>query len=206
MPEQTSDPAERILDKALELAEAESWEQLRLHSVADELGIPLDDIRQHFPQKDDLVEAWFDRADRALLAGPFDDKFFELPPPQRLQQVIMRWLDALAPHRRLTREMLMYKLEPGHFHLQALGIMRISRTVQWFREAACQDSTDLQRIAEESTLTLIYLLTFARWLKDDSADSRNTRRRLENTLAQWDAFGNRLKRLLCTPADKDETA
>jgi hypothetical protein len=48
---------------------------------------------------------------------------------ERLQHVICSWLDALEPHHRLTREMLAYKLEPGHIHLQALGVMRISRTV-----------------------------------------------------------------------------
>jgi hypothetical protein len=80
--------------------------------------------------------------------------------------------------------MLAYKLEPGHLHLQALGIMRISRTVQWFREVAQQDSAGLRRIFEETTLTLLYLTAFTRWLFDDSTDSRDTRRFLEQALRQ----------------------
>lgn len=35
--------------------------------IAMVLEVPLADIYQHFAQKDDLVKAWFDRADRALL-------------------------------------------------------------------------------------------------------------------------------------------
>jgi len=56
--------------------------------------------------------------------------------------------------------------------LQVPGLMRISRTVQWFREAACLDATGIQRILEESTLTAIYLMTFTRWLLADTSTSR----------------------------------
>ena len=60
----------RILDKALEMGEAGQWEDVRLHAVADALDISLDEVRMHYAQKDDLVEAWFDRADQA-----FKEKF-----------------------------------------------------------------------------------------------------------------------------------
>jgi ubiquinone biosynthesis protein COQ9 len=176
---------ERILDKALEQAEASSWEQTHLHAVAAALNISLDEIRQYFSQKDDLVEAWFDRADRALLGSPRSEDFLDLSLNERLYQVITCWLDALATHRRLTREMLAYKFEPGHIHLQVLGIMRISRTVQWFSEAACHDSTGLQRIIDECALTTIYLTSFARWLFDDSPDNRNCKDALEKALRRW---------------------
>ena len=98
----------------------------------------------------------------------------------------MAWLDALAPHRRLTREMLAYKLEPGHVHLQVLGLMRISRTVQWFREAAQEDTRGLQRITEETTQSALYLIAFVRWLWDDSPGSRNTRQFIDRALQRQD--------------------
>jgi ubiquinone biosynthesis protein COQ9 len=185
MPKQQRTLKNRILDQALELAERSSWEQLHLRTVADELKISLDEIRRCYAQKDDLVEAWFDRADASLLSAPRSDEFLAMPLNERLHQVIMTWLEALAPHRRLTREMLAYKLEPGHVHLQALGIMRISRTVQWFCEASGQDSTGLRRIVDECALTTIYLTAFARWLFDDSANSIKTRDLLDTALRQW---------------------
>ena len=176
---------ERILDTALELAEASSWERLHLHTVAGVLHIGLDEVLSHYPQKDDLADAWFDRADRAMLGAERGLAFLDLPLRERLHQVICSWLDALAPHRRLTREMLAYKLEPGHVHLQALGIMRVSRTVQWFREAARQDRTGLRRLVDESVLTVIYLVVFARWLFDDSEDGRRSKALLETALGRW---------------------
>ena len=173
---------DQILTTALAMAEASSWEQLHLYAVAQKLDISLEQIRQYYPQKDDIVEAWLDIADRAVLASKPDQDFLNQNVRIRLQQVIMTWLESLAPHKRITREMLLYKLEFGHIHLQALGIMRISRTVQWFREAARIDTNGLRRILEETGTTAIYLATFARWLNDDSTDSYKTREFLEQTL------------------------
>ena len=75
----TTTPAAIILDKALELAELNGWDALRLHTVADALQLSLDEIRLSYPQKDDLAEAWFDRADHAAVAVYERDGFASLP-------------------------------------------------------------------------------------------------------------------------------
>jgi AcrR family transcriptional regulator len=204
MPKQKITLQDRILDMALEQAEASSWEQLHLHAVAEALNITLDEIRPHFPQKDDLAEAWFDRADRAMLSAARSEDFLDLPLHERLHQVIVSWLDTLAPHRRLTREMLAYKFEFGHIHLQALGITRISRTVQWFSEAACHDSAGLRRISDECALTTIYLTTFARWLFDDSANSRKSKDFLNAALRRWLRISCNRSKPFIEPADTEE--
>lgn len=178
------DLAQVILDTALSLAESRSWEDLHLYDIADSLGIGLDQIQQHYAQKDDLVEAWFDRADLALLGMKNSPHFFRLSPANRLHHVIMHWFDALSPHRAVTRQMLAYKLEFGHIHLQALGITRISRTVQWFREAARLDTVNLFRVLEETGLTAIYLCAFGCWLYDDSRHFEQTRRVLQKNLSR----------------------
>ena len=53
----TKSVRDRVIDTALRLANERSWEALRLHDVATELGISLNDIRVHFREKEDLVEA-----------------------------------------------------------------------------------------------------------------------------------------------------
>ena len=58
---------DQIVDTAVELAEQKSWEAVRLHDVAASLGITLDDVRAHFREKEDIVDAWFERADSAML-------------------------------------------------------------------------------------------------------------------------------------------
>jgi len=169
------DLREAIVDTAIAIAERSNWEAVRLFEVAAELDITLDEIRVHFREKEDLVDAWFDRADSRMLRASETVEFMSLPPRERLQHLIMTWLDALAAHRKVTRQMIGAKLEPGHLHIQIPAIMRISRTVQWMREAAQRDATFVRRALEETALTTIYLATFAYWMQDDSENSQNTR-------------------------------
>ena len=172
-----------IVDAAIAVAEERSWEAVRLHDVAARLGITLDDIRQHFREKEDLVDAWFDRADQAMLREAQAADFAAATSRQRLYRVMMAWLDALAPHRKVTRQMVAGKFEFGHVHLQVPGLMRVSRTVQWMREAAGRKATFLRRALEETALTTIYLATFFHWMKDESQESASTRRFLDRRLA-----------------------
>ena len=174
--------ADKILDTALDLAEACGWERLHLFDVATALDIGLDAIAHHYRDKDDLVEAWFDRADLALLAHASNPDLHKLNAEQRLESCLLAWLDSLATHRAVTGQMLLYKLEPGHIHLQVLGLMRISRTVQWWREAAGRQSLHLHRIAEETLLTAAYLRSFIHWLRHPDEDAATFRAYLRRQL------------------------
>lgn len=191
-----TDLANKIVDSALELAEQGSWEAVRLHDIAAALGIELNDIRRHFREKEEIVEAWFDRADRAMLNAAKAPDFAALATRQRLHHLIFAWLGALDTHKRVTREMIYNKLEPGHLHVQIPGLLRVSRTVQWLREAAGRDATFVRRAFEETGLTTIYLLTFACWLHDDSPGAQRSRHFLEQRLreaerlSRW-AYGSR---------------
>lgn len=180
--EQQKITADKILDIALEQAENSDWSSLNLHTIAKVLDTSLLEIKVFYRQKDDLVEAWFDRADQTVLAEKPSDDFAALSKPERVHKVMMLWFLSMKKHRKVTRQMLYYKLEFGHIHLQILGIMRISRTVQWFREAALLKTKGIHKIMEEISLTRIYLSCFARWLFDDSKNSLRTERYLRSAL------------------------
>lgn len=108
---------DRIVDCAVELAEQSSWEAVRLREIAARLNIPLDDIRTHFREKEEIADAFFDRADRAMLAAARAPGFGTLTTREKLERLVLAWLDALAPRRRAARGMLLSKLEPGHLHV-----------------------------------------------------------------------------------------
>lgn len=182
-PEDRSVDAAAIVDATLALGEAIGWDAVHLHQVAEALGVPLAAIARHFPDKDAIAEAWFDRADRALLRVAEEPDWPQRSPRQRLHGAIFAWLDALSAHRDLTRAMLGYKVQPEHLHLQLRGVTRVSRTVQWIREAACLPAVGLQREIEEVALTTLYLATFAFWLRDDSAGFERTGAFLDRSLA-----------------------
>lgn len=174
---------DRIVDTALALAAQGSWERLRLFQVAEALGIGLEQVRGEFREKEDLIDAWFDRADAALLLAAADPALEGLNARERLHRLLMAWLGALAPYRRVSRQMLQGRLEPGHVHIQARGLLRVSRTVQWWREAARRETRWLlARALDETLLTGIYLATFAYWLQDESTEAAGTRRLLDRLL------------------------
>ena len=109
--------------------------------------------------------------------------------------MLFRSLDSLAEYKTVSRDMLLYKLEPAHLHLQLQGLLRISRTVQWIREAALQDSTHLQRIIEEVGLTSLYLQTFLYWMTDSSAGQSKTRQFLHRRLKLVDRCEHTMQRV-----------
>jgi AcrR family transcriptional regulator len=183
--------AEQILDAALVLGERLGWDALHLHDLAQALGVGLPAIHRHYAGKDALAEAWFDRADRALLAAGEAPGWRDLPVRDRLERALWAWLQAQARHRRLSAAMLRYKLQLDHLHLQAQGVLRVSRTVQWWREVARLPSTGLRREAEEVALTGLFLAAYARWLRDDTPEAAHTRDWLARQLARAESLALR---------------
>lgn len=191
---------DEILDAALDLAGRKSWESVRLHEVAAALQMNLNEVRAHFREKEDLTDAWFDRADSAMLQEAASPGFPELSPRQRLHRLIMAWLIALAARRRVTRQMIYGKFEPGHIHYQYAGLLRVSRTVQWLREAAQCDAVLPWRAIEETALTAIYLAAFFYWMRDDSEKAARTSIFLDRLLARAERLAQWVPGFPGTPA------
>lgn len=162
-----------ILDAALRCAADRHWETVRLTDVARECDVTLAEIHPHFADKESLVDALWDRADSALVLHAADASLRTLPVPERLERLVFAWLQPLAAHRRTVREMLLVRLEPGHLHIQLPTLLRISKTVQWLREAADLRAAFAWRAIEETVLTALFTTTVIAWLRDD--DERRAR-------------------------------
>ena len=202
----TKKVSDRILDKALDLAKESSWERVRLQQVADALAIGLDEVRLYYRQKDDLAEALFDRADQAVLTTSGSKDFKALCGRDRLRVAIMTWLGVLTPYRRTVLDMFWYKLEPGHIHLQALGILRVSRTVQWFLEATGSRTSHLGRTLEEIGTSAVFLTTLAYWLTAHSEDSGKTNDFIDRLLRKSEALARNVNpdSVITQPAGQPE--
>lgn len=173
---------ELILKHALTLAQQRSWQGFSLIELADQLDYPLTEINHFFRSKDDLAEALFDGADEAVLALASDKPFRQRASEDKLVEIMMTWFSILSPYKAIVREILAYKLEPGHFHLQAHGVTRVSRTVQWFLEVAERRHVGLKRIADEVAVTSVYLASFRFFLFDESEHHQATRHFLQSKI------------------------
>ncbi len=175
--------ADEIVDAAVALADEQGWEAVRLYQIAQRLDVPLAALQDHFREKEEIADAWFDRADRALLAAGEEPALQAMPSRERLEHLLMTWYQAHAAHRGAVRGMIAGKLEPGHLHVQLPAVLRISRTVQWLREAAERENTGLHRGLEETVLTGIFVTGFTTWLRDHSPGATRTRARVAGLLA-----------------------
>ena len=172
--------ADTILNMALVIAEDSSWQHLTFQQLASRLDTSLAILKKHFRSKDDLAEALFERADSAMLKTTEHDEYIAWDSKEKLYHCIVNWLEYLAPYKAIVKDMLQYKLEPGHFHLQAHGITRVSRTVQWFREVAQRPQRSWRVELDEIAVTSIYLVSFAFFLRDNSKDNKATKKLLRS--------------------------
>ena len=180
-----TEEAARILEATLALAEEVGWDSVRLREVSARLELPMTAVLAHYRDLDAVADAWFRRGWDAMLAPPPED-FEAMPARERLYLVMMRWFEALASHRRVTGDMLSGKLYPSHPHHWVPMIFNLSRTIHWLRDAARLDATGRRRQMEEVGLTLLFLATLARWLRDDGEGFEATRRFLRRRLARAD--------------------
>jgi ubiquinone biosynthesis protein COQ9 len=187
----TASLPELIVAAALDEAERGGWPSVRLNRVAARLGVTLPDVYEHFRDCEAIGDAWLAVGDRAML-DLGGRSYLTLPAASRIERAILAWLDALAGRRLVTRQILLGKLYPGHPHHLIALILRLSRTVQWLREAARLDAPPPQRQIEEIGLTWLFAATVAVWAVDASPDQAMTRRFLTRRLAQADWLMGRI--------------
>jgi AcrR family transcriptional regulator len=173
-----------ILDTALAIAEEKGqWSAVRLHDVADRLQISPSQVLDHYRDLDSVADAWFLRALKAMVA-PKPADFMREPAWRRIEICLLAWFDALAPHRRVTAQMLRGKLHLPHLHHWGPMIFNLSRVIHWLREAAQLPAPYGTRRAsrEEFTLTAVFVAALMVWTGDDSEGQEDTRAFLRREL------------------------
>lgn len=153
------------------MAAETGWDALAMTDLAAHLNISPADLHRHFVDKNAIANAWFGRALEAMLQ-PLPDDLAGDPgnDRDRLEILMHRWLDALAPSRIVTADMLSDKMWPFHPHHWVPMIFDLSQLVQWWRDAAGLRAGGRKRQIEEIVLTGIFLGTLKRWCKDESDD------------------------------------
>jgi AcrR family transcriptional regulator len=172
---------ERAVEAALALAAEVGWAQLRMHMIADRLGVPLVELGREFRDPDAIANAWFAQVlERTLRqASPQTDG---LAADARLLQVMAAWFRALEPHAAVSRDMLRLKLHPTHPHHWLPMAFDLSRLMHWFLDAARIEGTGLRRALQEIAITSLFLRTLARWAWPGQPDAGRALRALERQL------------------------
>ena len=181
--------AGRILDTALEMArEKGNWYDLSLVELAKRCGTSINGIRHYYEDTNAIADAWFSQALEAMLS-PEPENIETLPVKKRLEFVIWRWFEALAPYHQVTAQMLGSKLHPPHIHHWVPMIFDLSRLIQFWRDAAGLHAGGRRRQLEEIALTGIFLGTLREWCLDKSPKQTGAHSRLLNLLTKAERAG-----------------
>src|SRR5215510_16355541 len=103
-PRGTSD-REKVIEALMALLAKSRFEEIGLAEVAGQAGIKLSQLRGEFGSTLAILAAHIKQIDRVVLAGT-DVKMAEEPARERLFDVLMRRLEALAPHKEAIRSIM----------------------------------------------------------------------------------------------------
>jgi hypothetical protein len=139
--------------------------------------------RAAFRDVDAIADAWFARARLHLLALP-EAGLTDQSLDSRIATACERWLDFLAPHRRVAAEILRGKLWPTHLHHWVPLVFNLSRLVHDMLDTARVPGEGTLRAFQEVGLTFVLLVTLGDWARDRSKAQAWTKRRLHRRLAR----------------------
>jgi AcrR family transcriptional regulator len=98
-----TDPRSKIVDALFELASKTRFEDISIRDICTTAGVSLADFRDSFPSKGAVLASFSRRIDRAVLAQDSEELADESP-RERLFDILMRRIEAMAPYREGLRE------------------------------------------------------------------------------------------------------
>jgi AcrR family transcriptional regulator len=102
-----TDARTAIVDALLKLAAGQRFEDITITDICSEAKVSLADFRDCFPSKGAVLGGFSRRIDRAVLGHKADENSEEAA-KERLFDVLMRRLEAMAPYRDALREITQY--------------------------------------------------------------------------------------------------
>lgn len=175
----TGDPKTRIVEALLALAAERRWEDFSMTDVAARAGLSLAQFRDHFPSKGAVLSAWSRRVDKQVLDGTGDDLLGE-PAKDRLFDVLMRRLDAMAPHKDALDGILEWARRDPAAALALNGLALNS--MRFMLEAAGIDSEGPVGTLKLQGLVVAWTRIVGTWVEDRDPGMSETMAALDREL------------------------
>ncbi len=182
----------KIVDAMLKLAAERRFEDIAIRDIAAEAGVSLADFRDAFPSKGATLAGFSRRIDRAVLATPLGE-LANSSARDRLFDVLMRRLDAMAPYREALRGISAW-IRRDPTALLAINQLTVN-SMRFMLEAAEIESDGPAGALKVQGLTLAWARVFAIWLEDTPPDFSKTMAALDRELTKGDRLVAGLQRL-----------
>jgi len=188
---------ERIIAAFMGLLGQKSIERIDLAEIAKCAEVPLADLRGEFGSTLAILAAHMKEVDRAVLRGGDGDMAQE-PARERLFDVLMRRLEAHAPHREAVRSLLRSATRnpPLAVALNTLAV----QSQQWMLAAADISASGPKGMLRAQGLALLYASVLRTLLNDTDPGLARTMAALDSALARGQRWSGLLDDVLSVPA------
>jgi hypothetical protein len=152
-------------------------------------------LRGKYGSKIDILAAHLREVDRAVLAG-IDPALAEEPPRERLFDVLMRRLDALASHKQAVRSLQRAVMCNPALAVAVNGLAL--RSMQWMLTAADISASGPKGVVRAQGLALLFASVLRTWLDDEEPGQPRTLAMLDRALdrgQRWAGFLDDLCRI-----------
>jgi len=173
------DPRRQVVEALMRLAAGRPWSEIELGDIAAESGLTLTTLRGLFPSKLAMLGGLTRIVDDAVLAGTSDDLAGE-PIRERLFDLVMRRLDALAPYRAALRR-IMPALRRDPLTLAALNRGAVNSWRYMLASAGIATEDGLGHVRVQGAVLLMARVGEV-WLDDDEPEMSRTMARLDREL------------------------
>jgi ubiquinone biosynthesis protein COQ9 len=171
----------------------DGWGEGAIAMAAAELGVPADRARLAFPGGPaQMIDAWFDAIDKAMLAAFPPERIAALKVRERIRDLILFRLEAVAPQREALRRALAILAMPRN---APEGARLAWRSADRIWRLAGDAATDFNHYSKRALLIGVYGSTILIFLDDQSDGLAETRAfldrrigdvmRFESAKARW---------------------
>jgi ubiquinone biosynthesis protein COQ9 len=158
----------------------DGWGEAALAMAADALGVPADRARLAFPKgAPDMVDAWFDWVDKAMLEAFPPEAIAEMKIRDRIRNLLLFRLETLAPYREALRRALAILALPRN---APHGASLAWRSADRIWRVAGDAATDFNHYSKRAILIGVYGSTSMVFLDDESEDLTETRAFLDRRI------------------------
>lgn len=179
---------EKAVEALMQLLAENRFEDIGLAEVAGRAGIKLSALRAEFGSTLAILGAFTKKIDNIVLDADTAD-MAEEPHRERLFDVMMRRLEALAPYRDALRS-LMHSVRRSPMLSLALNGMAV-RSHGWMLEAAGIGAAGPRGALRAQGAALMFARVVGIWVDDESEGLDRTMAALDRGLAsaeRWDGF------------------
>lgn len=175
------DKRRAAVEALMRLASDRPWSDIELTDVAAEAELSLSEMRDLFPSKGAMLEGFTRMIDKIVIEGTTDDLAGE-PARERIFDVVMRRLDAMAPYRAALRR-ISWAMRSDLGSLAALNRMALNSARYMLAAAGVPTEGPLGTVKLQG-FVLAQANVLQTWFEDDDPTLAKTMARLDKELGR----------------------